>query len=144
MVIFPKLRRVLLAALAFALPFVSTAPRADAATVLDEFEDLSGWTVTSAHGATAEIAHDQGRNGMALRVDYDFAGGGFVIVRKSFPIDLPPNYAFQLGVRGTGEPNNLEFKLVDPSGDTVWWSVLRDYELPEDWETLSVKRARMR
>lgn len=126
-----------------AIAALARSERAAAVTSLDEFEDLSGWTVSTAPGATAELAQDQGRSGMALRIDFDFRGSGFILVRKPFPIDLPPNYAFRLGVRGSALPNNFEFKLVDPEGANVWWSVLRDYHFPDQWETLSVKRARM-
>lgn len=136
-------RRPLALLAACLLAAIASATSTHAAMVLDEFEDLAGWHVVTAHGASAEIAQDEGRSGMALRIDFDFAGGGFVIVRKDFPLELPPNYAFRLGVRGKAAPNNLEFKLVDPAGDNVWWSVLRDYRMPESWETLSVKRARM-
>jgi GH15 family glucan-1,4-alpha-glucosidase len=135
-------RRLARAAAVLALA-VGAASAARAATPLDEFEDLAGWTIATAPGASAEIAHDQGREGLALRIDFDFAGGGFVIARKAFPLDLPPNYAFRLGIRGQSAPNNLEFKLVDPAGDNVWWSVLRGYEFRDEWQTLSIKRARM-
>ena len=86
-----------LVASAFAITALARTEPAVAATSLDEFEDLSGWTVATAPGATAEIAQDRGRSGMALRVDFDFRGSGFILVRKPFPIDLPPNYGVAFG-----------------------------------------------
>ena len=55
-------------------------------SVLDEFEELRGWTATGSPGVRVEFAHDTGFSGMGLRIDFDFQGhGGHLIIRKSFP-----------------------------------------------------------
>jgi hypothetical protein len=57
----------------------------------------------------------------ALRLDFDFhGGGGFVVARKEFKFAIPDDYAFAFRVRGAAPKNTLEFKLADPSGKNVW------------------------
>ncbi len=36
--------------------------------------------------------------------------------------------------------NNLEFKLLDSSGENVWWYNQRNYEMPNDWTKITVKK----
>lgn len=113
--------------------------------ILDDFEDLSGWSVANTPDVRVELAHDQGYNGMGLRLDFDFQGkGGFFLVRKAIPLTLPDNYAFSFMLRGAAPVNNLEFKLLDPSGANVWWHVQRDYDFPTDWRRVIVRQRQLR
>ncbi len=113
--------------------------------ILDQFDDLSGWSATASPGTTVAVASDAGHTGGALRVDFDFRGaGGYVIVHKDFPLTLPDNFAFKIDVKGKAPPSTLEFKVVDATSDSVWWSKRRDYAFPEDWQQLVVPRARLR
>jgi hypothetical protein len=110
------------------------AARAD---VLDDFSSVGAWSLIAADGVRGAIVEDGG----ALRLDYDFsAGAGYCVVRRRVDLPLDPNYRFGLRYRGTGPRNTLEFKLVDPSGENVWWNVRRGVELPAAWETLSLRR----
>src|SRR5262249_55019709 len=96
--------------------------RARAQAVLDNFEDVSGWTTSASEGTEAWIVQEPGHTGMSLRVGFDLnVGGGYIIVRKSFSLPLPENYAFTFYLRGDAPRNNFEFKLLDPSGKNVWW-----------------------
>ena len=45
-------------------------------------------------------------------------------------LELPANYAFRFRLRGEAPANHLEFKLVDASGENVWWKVRRDVAWP--------------
>jgi hypothetical protein len=134
------LRGFLLAALVICHPGPVLADQ-----VLDQFDDVSGWSATSSSGVTVALAPDAGHTGGALRVDFDFHGiGGYVIVHKAFPMPLPENYAFKFDLRGTAPPNTLEFKLLDASGENVWWNRRRDFVFPADWQQIVVKRTRLR
>ncbi len=119
----------------------ASAPAAE--TVLDEFEDLAGWSATASDGARVEMARDTGRTGMSLRIDFDLGARGHVIARKAFPITLPANYAFSFFVRGDPPPNTLEFKLVDRKGQNVWWYKQRDFSFPPEWRQVLVKKPRI-
>jgi F5/8 type C domain len=114
-----------------------------AQTVLDDFEDVSGWTATASDGARVEIGRDVGHGGMSLRIDFDLGAGGYVIVRKAFAISLPANYAFKFFVRGDVPPNTFQFKLVDRTGQNVWWYQQRDFTFPTEWRQVIVKKPRI-
>jgi hypothetical protein len=104
---------------------------------IDSFDDPAGWNLVLADGVRATLHNDEG----VLRVDYDFtSGSGYCIVRKQVDLDLDPNYRFTLRYKGTGPRNTLEFKLVDDTGDNVWWAVERDYEFPREYETRSIRK----
>jgi hypothetical protein len=126
----------------FLLALLLRIPAVAADTVLDDFEELKGWTASMSQGASLEIAHDTGRTGMSMRLDFDFhGGGGFVIARKLLPVTLPANYALSFHIRGEAPQNDIEFKLVDPQGN-VWWSKQREFIFPTDWQQLVLKKAR--
>ena len=121
------------------LPPVSVS----ADTVLDDFDDPSEWTASASDGARVTVESDAGHTGPAMRIDFDLGAGGYVRVRKEFSLTLPANYAFKFEVRGTAAPNNLEFKLVDRSGQNVWWYIQRKFTFPTDWHTVIVKQQRL-
>ncbi|MGH3056142.1 MAG: discoidin domain-containing protein, partial [Gaiellaceae bacterium] len=114
-----------------------------AETVLDNFDELAGWTATASEGARVEIGHDAGRAGMGLRIDFDLGAGGYVIARKAFTVALPSNYAFKFFVRGDAPPNTLEFKLIDRSGQNVWWYRQPDFNFPPEWRQVMIKKPRI-
>jgi hypothetical protein len=115
------------------------AVRADAQVLFAEtFTDLSAWKLEASDGVVAEIGPAAGGG---LRLSYNFkAGNGFVVVRRSVGVKLPDNYRLTLQVRGTGPANNFETKLLDPSGDNVWWVNQRDYLASEQWTPEMFKR----
>ncbi len=119
------------------------ASGARAAQTLDDFEDVHAWSAQASPGATLEIAQDAGKTGNAMRLDFDFHGGGFVIARKALPLTLPANFAFTFDLRGDAPPNTLEFKLIEPTNDNVWWRVQRDYVFPKEWQHVVIKKSRL-
>ncbi len=134
------IRRLLLVALVVCVPGPAFADQ-----ILDQFDDLSGWSTDASSGVSVALASDAGRTGGALRIDFDFhGGGGYLIVHKALSLPLPDNYAFKFDLRGSAPPNTFEFKLLDPSGDNVWWSKRRDFVFPDDWQQVVVKRTRLR
>jgi hypothetical protein len=115
-----------------------------AQTVLDDFEDLSGWSASASDGTHVWVTPDAGHTGMGMRIGFDLnAGGGYLIVRKTFSLPLPANYAFSFYLRGEGPQNNLEFKLLDSSGKNVWWRKQRDFVSPAEWQRISIRKSRI-
>ena len=111
------------------------------ARVLDAFESVDAWTAAPSDGVRLAIASDSGHRGRGMRLDVDFqGGGGYAVVRRAVPIDYPENFEFAFWVRGDIPPNNLEFKLVDASGENVWWVNRRDFRFPERWTQVVLKR----
>lgn len=108
--------------------------------LLDDFEDLSPWTAIVSAQTRLSLSPSRGRHGGAMRMAFDFqGGGGFVVARRSFEHTLPEDYVFSFDIRGLGPANILEFKLVDASNQNVWRWRQEVFELPRDWQTLSIK-----
>jgi hypothetical protein len=101
----------------------------------DDFSDLSAWSSHPASDVTMSLHADDG-----MRVDFAFDGGGWAIARRTVDLDLPENYAFSFRIRGACSPQTVEFKLIDASGENVWWSVRHDFVFPSRWEPFVVKR----
>jgi hypothetical protein len=107
--------------------------------VLDTLEDLSDWIPVASGLAQLKISPDRGPHGPAMRLDFDFkGGGGFVVARKPLTRSMPESYALGFAIRGAAPPNRLEVKLADRSGRNVWWRHWERFEPPADWETIRV------
>ncbi|MBX7133707.1 MAG: hypothetical protein K1X67_13625 [Fimbriimonadaceae bacterium] len=114
-------------------------------TLLDGFEDLSIWRPIHSEGAGVKLSLDKGVNGEALRIDYDFkGGGGYVIAERKVDLVFPENYTFRYQVRAEGPRNNLEFKLSDASGDNVWWQNRINFQFPVSWQALTSRKRNIR
>lgn len=108
--------------------------------ILDDFEDLSGWTPFASGAAEMTVSHDLGTDGSAMRLDFDFHGsGGFVGVRKLFPLEMPVSYSFGFRIRGSGPGNIFEFKLVDGSTRNVWRYRVEEFVLPQGWQPVRIR-----
>ena len=95
------------------------------------------WTAHPSDGVTMKLTPE----GNATRLDFDFHGhGGYAIARKAVDLDLPANYQFVMRVRGETGPQDLEFKLIDASGENVWWLNRRNFAIPREWTTLRTKK----
>lgn len=108
---------------------------------IDRFESTAGWKTVSSQGVEIKVTTEKGMKGNCLRIDYNFTGGtGYCGIEKIVDMDIPRNYRFDFFIRGNSPRNNLEFKLIDKSGDNVWWRNQRNFEFPESWEQQSIKK----
>ncbi|HEX9148127.1 MAG TPA: discoidin domain-containing protein [Thermoanaerobaculia bacterium] len=138
------MRRLAPAALAGATLLLAAPPTDPARRVLDDFDDTARWTAAPSDGVRLALSSDAGESSKALRMDFDFAGhAGWAAIRRDLPIRLPENWAIDLRVKGDTRPQTLEFKLLDRSGQNVWWSVRRPYDFPRDWTTLRIRRRQL-
>jgi len=114
------------------------------ATIVDAFEDVAAWSAHPADGVSLVVRSDRGHERRALRLDFDFhGGGGYAVARRAVALDLPENYAFAFQLRGEAKINHLEFKLVDASGDNVWWHVERDIRFPSQWRAVLIPKRKI-
>ncbi|HEY8794861.1 MAG TPA: discoidin domain-containing protein, partial [Gemmatimonadaceae bacterium] len=112
------------------------------ARLLDGFETTAGWSAHPSDGVSLVISADSsGTHGRAMRLDFDFHGhGGYAIARKKFDVALPENYAFSYRIRAQAPAENFEVKLVDSTGDNVWWNNAVNVRFPEEWRTMTLKK----
>jgi F5/8 type C domain len=76
-----------------------------------------------------------------MRLDFDFHGhGGYAVVHRAFNFALPSNYEFSFAIKGDAPTNTLEFKMIDSTGDNVWWSNNPNFIFPKDWKTITRKK----
>ena len=107
------------------------------ARLLDDFSDASRWRAQASDGVTASGRPFEG----GLRLDYDFSrGSGYAFLRRELPLELPENFELRFRIRGQGRPNALELKLVDASGENVWWHRRAEYVAPGEWTIIRVRR----
>jgi hypothetical protein len=125
-----------LALVAWVSPLFAQPPRFH-----NGFEDPAQWQAGASDGVRAALRAVAGQAGQALCLDFDFAGNaGYASMRRALPIDFPPNYEFSFYVRGEAPVNNLEFKLIDASGENVWWVNYRDFAFPREWQQVKIKK----
>jgi hypothetical protein len=112
--------------------------------ILDNFEDPSSWQAIASGQAQLLISRDRGLRGSAMRLDFDFrGGGGFVVARKEFPLEIPESYSFGFNIRGSAPANIFEFKLVDESSQNVWRYRVEAFDFPEEWRPLSIRSSQI-
>src|SRR6202163_2094352 len=123
---------------------VPAATQAGAANtiVVDTFDSVTQWTATPADGVEISVHPDSnGVHGKAMRVDFDFHGhGGYGVIHRAFNLALPPNYEISFAIRGNAPTNTLELKLIDATGENVWWSNNPNFVFPKDWKTITRKK----
>ena len=119
-------------------------PAATTPITLDGFESLSNWSADHTTDTTSSIASVDGKFGRALRLDFDFKGVvGYATARRELALDLPANYEISFWVRGDAPLNNLQFKLIDASGENVWWLNRPDFALPHEWQRIAIKKRQL-
>src|SRR5262245_56992682 len=118
----------------------SSAEAAMESEPLDEFRDDAQWTAVASGLAELHLSREPGPHGNALRLDFDFkGGGGFVVARRELTRAMPESWALALRVRGQAPANKLELKLVDPTNRNVWWWHRDAFEFPADWQPLHIR-----
>jgi hypothetical protein len=110
-----------------------------AAQDLDSLHPAGSWQPMPSDGTEMRLS----REGGALQLDFDFRGhGGYAIAHRPLDLELPANYEIAFRIRGNAPVENLELKLIDPSGDNVWWDNRRDFRFPGEWATVRTRKRR--
>lgn len=114
--------------------------------LIDDFEATPlAWTAVAADGVRAEVAPARAPAGQGLRLTFDFSGtSGYAVARRELGarerLDLSGNFELTFELRGQAPVNNFELKLIDQSGDNVWWYHRRDQALTAPWHRVVVKK----
>ncbi|HYG04997.1 MAG TPA: discoidin domain-containing protein [Stenotrophomonas sp.] len=124
-----------LLALCFSL---SLHAQAQQTKVLDDFDDAGPWKLVVSNQVSASlrpVSVPGGGKGVCL--DYNFNGvSGYAGIRRELPIQYPDNYQLSFNLRGDSPANDLQFKLIDASGDNVWWVNRPGFNFPKNWTPL--------
>src|SRR5688500_8752270 len=123
------------------VPALATMLMLQPAVVIDDFESVAGWKAIPSDDVSLTVGQDAGARGKSMRLDFDLRGhGGYAVVHRDVNLTLPANYEFSFSIRGDAPVNTLEFKLIDPSGDNVWWSNQPGFVFPREWRTILRKK----
>ncbi|MCE4537785.1 hypothetical protein LXT12_11045 [Pelomonas sp. P7] len=109
------------------------------AAVLDDMKDASPWKASASDQVKAALRRDAQDGSLCL--DYDFSGvSGYAVMRRELPLDWPQDFALSVQLKGQGRGNDVQLKLVDASGDNVWWVNRPALALPETLTESRFKR----
>jgi len=127
---------ILLVFLIYGFDFLAAQPR-----ILDAFNSLAGWQTIASDQVNIQTQLLEGYSGTGIRIDFDFTtGAGYGGIQKILPVELPENFQFSFYLKGNALQNNLEFKLLDSSGENVWWLNQRNFEFPKEWKKITIKK----
>ncbi len=137
----PLVRRFVFTLLAAILGMATTSAAVPATKTLDDFQDPSAWNSLASDQVSASLRPLATDDGKALCLAYDFNGvSGYAAMRRELPLTFPPNYEFDFKVRGSGPANAFEFKLIDASGDNVWWVSKANTMFSDEWTPVRYKQ----
>jgi hypothetical protein len=106
--------------------------------LLDDFRDTSAWQASASDQVRASLRAD--RDG-SLCLDADFAGvSGYAVMRRALPTAWPERFELVARLKSAGATNDFQFKLVDASGDNVWWVNRPDAALPQRLADVKIRR----
>ena len=114
--------------MALLLMALAGSARAAPGRVVAELRDPGGWQAGASDQVDAALRRDPD-GGVCL--EYDFHSvSGYAVLRHTLPVQWPAAFALRLRVKGRGPENDLQVKLVDASGDNVWWVNRPSFPLP--------------
>src|ERR1041384_6450773 len=118
--------------------------RAEGPRMLDAFDDLTPWRATASDGVTSSVRTVPGVRGPAMQLAFDLGDtAGYAVARRDLALDLPGDFELTFQLRGDLPVNNLELKLIDASGENVWWYRRANYAFPTAWREIRVKRSQI-
>ena len=97
-----------------------------------------GWMISKGEGASLSLESANGVKGKALAVKYFIPQGQWVSIRRAINADLSTgNPSVVLRLKGEGDANNLELKLVDRD-DSVFGKVFTGMAGSNQWQEVKI------
>ncbi|MFL6674101.1 MAG: discoidin domain-containing protein, partial [Massilia sp.] len=109
--------------------------------VLDDFDQPLAWKLVVSDGVKGALRQEPGRGGQGMRIDFDLGTtSGYAAARRDLPLDFDGEYEISFWMRADAPLNNFELKLVDGSGENVWWVSRPDFQLSREWRKYTFKK----
>jgi F5/8 type C domain len=100
----------------------------------------SEWQPTASGNALLTLSTVTAAGHSGVQMEFDFkGGGGFVVARRALRRSMPEEYAVHFLLRGQGAANDVELKLVDPTGSNVWRHTIKGLQLTARWKRMSLR-----
>ncbi len=114
-----------------------SAPAAARGRVIADVRDASAWKAIGSEQVEARLRRDADGS---LCLEYDFGSvSGYAVLRRSLPVRWPRAFALRVRIKGRGGVNDFQLKLVDASGDNVWWVNRPGYAPPRELTSVTFK-----
>ncbi len=114
--------------MALLLAALAGSAQAAPGRVVVDIRDTGGWQADASEQVDAALRRDHDGS---VCLEYDFHSvSGYAVMRHTLPVQWPAAFALQLGLKGRGAENDFQMKLVDASGDNVWWVNRPSFPLP--------------
>jgi hypothetical protein len=114
--------------MALLLTALAGSAQAAPGRVVVDLRDPGGWEADASEQVDAALRRDPDGS---VCLEYDFRSvSGYAVLRHALPVQWPAAFALRLRVKGRGAANDLQVKLVDASGDNVWWVNRPRFPLP--------------
>ena len=105
---------------------------------LGDLRDAGAWQVVASEQVGAALRRDPDGS---LCLEYDFHSvSGYAVMRQALPVQWPRAFALHVRMKGRGAVNDFQLKLVDASGDNVWWVNRPNHPLPRSLTDVTFKR----
>ena len=105
--------------------------------LLDDLRDATPWQASASDQVKSALRRDSDGS---LCLDYDFGQvSGYAVMRRALPQTWPAHFDLTLKLKGQGARNDFQFKLVDASGDNVWWVNKPEFALPTRLQDVRLK-----
>ena len=132
-------RALFLVAIGVVFCIAAAAIAANSPTLPDLFATEQGWQVEATDDISSAMhaTRDGGGRGLCMAFNFNGVSGGATLER-SVAIDWPANFALSFDVRGTMPANDLQIKLIDASGDNVWWYRQQDFQPSSGWQRIVI------
>jgi hypothetical protein len=129
---------VLLSGLLLAISLTIRVADASQSRTLDDFSHPELWHAKGTDDISTALRPVADNRGSALCLDFNFNGvSGGATLRRTLPMTFPANYALSFDLRGAMPANDLQVKLIDASGDNVWWYRREGFQPGAKWQTIS-------
>ena len=118
------------------------AQAAPGGRVIADLRGGDGWQVTASEQVEAALRREADGS---VCLEYDFHSvSGYAVLRHALPVQWPAAFALEVRLKGVGAGNDLQVKLVDASGDNVWWVNRPGFPLPGSLADVTFKSRHFR
>jgi hypothetical protein len=110
-------------------------------TRLETMVDLKTWAIAADKGGTGKLVKEDGpSSNKVLALRYNFGPGSWIEAGQGCNFDFSQLQDMKFSYKGTGDPNTLEFRLMDDSGSIFGIKIPRA-SLQNDWTPVVLTKA---
>jgi len=119
----------------------ATALAAELPVAREALGSVSDWVAGASEQVQAQLRPVDGPHGPGMCLDFDFGGAaGYATVRRALALTLPPDFEFDLELSGEAAGHDFQLKLLDATGENIWWYRRAEFDFPRTWQPLRIRK----